>query len=321
MAVIRAIEGVCEVWWRSGPDAREEAPPDLFIDLPHGATELAHLHAIKRGLRDYPGDEYDLFFLANTDQGSPEYALRLAELLTDPSAWSDPVVQHRAARTKIVLLRSLLPRTIVDVNRVWATQAEAKAAGLTPGVPEFVHEDELEVLHQAFLRYHEQAAIGYASTSGAGGFALNLHTYGPISVSPVEGESIVTTLKRAYTPEHYGDYPVRPVVQLITTPPGGSLLSNGPLCDALVETYALRGIEVARDYPFNLHPATAGYTYAAKYPQRTLTMEISRAALAEVFNPFIEMTICPTKVDHMARPIAEAMTRLWTMALPDQRLT
>ncbi len=315
MQTMKAIEGVCELWWRSGPEADQQAPPDLFIDLPHGATELAHLQAVKAGLRDYPGDEYDLFFLANTDQGSPEYALRLADLLTDPSAWSDPAHQRRAATTKIVLLRSLLPRTIVDVNRVWATQAEAKAAGLTPGVPEFVREEELEVLHQAFLRYHEQAAIGYASTSGAGGFALNLHTYGPISVAPIEGESIVTTLKRAYTPEHYGDYPVRPVVQLITTPPGGSLLSNGPLCDALVETYAQRGIEVARDYPFNLHPATAGYTYAAKYPQRTLTMEISRAALAEVFNPFIEMAISPTKVDHMTRPIAEAIMGLGIKSL------
>lgn len=305
--MLQSIPYVCDVSLFSGPTAPPGAPPDIFIELPHGATRLAHLQQTKTMASQYPGDEHDLFFLANTDQGSPEYATELAKQLTSPEAWQDQTKAKRASSLRILMVRSLLPRAILDVNRVWHSEEDAVAAGLTRGVPDFItNENDLARLREAFDRYHEVVSTGYAVICGIGGFALQLHTYAPRSVNPVEGEYIVDTLRKAYDPQRECPWPKRPEVQLITTPPGGSFLSNAVFCDALENAYETAGVEIKRNDPFNLHPATMAHTYANQYKGQTLTMEISRSLLAETFNPFIEMTIDPQKAESLARPIAEA---------------
>ena len=70
------------------------------------------------------------------------------------------------------------------------------------------------------------------------------------------------------------------------------------------QRYADIGIESHENDPFYLIPATAGWSYATKWPQRILTMELSREELAEPFNPFVEMHISPAKVERMTRPLA-----------------
>ncbi|MDJ0838408.1 MAG: hypothetical protein QNK37_17960 [Acidobacteriota bacterium] len=293
---LQSIDHVCEVSLISGCNAPAATPPDVFIELPHGATEMHHLQAAKRLTRQYPGDRHDLFFTANTDQGSPEYALRLAEMLTE----TDPSM-------KVLILRCLLPRTIVDVNRIWAKDEEAGAAGLTRGVPDYItHPDDLAKIIAIYERYQDQARKGYDVVCGNGGFAFNLHTYAPISVKPNPDEYIVDTLIKAYQPDMVDTWPKRPVVELITAPPGGASLTDDALCAGIVEAYAAIGIEALENDPFPLHPATMAYEHAVRYPGQTLTLELSRASLAEVFDPFIIMTICPEKVETMTRPPAAA---------------
>lgn len=311
---LMSVDHICDVSLFEGPKADPDSPPNVFIELPHGATRLQHLQDTKSMVREYPGDDYDLFFLANTDQGSTEYAHYLASLLTSPDMWVDasfPLeLAEPTSRLKVLVVRSLLPRTIIDVNRVWSDGVAAKEAGLTRGVPDFVtNEEDIKGLRQVFDRYHAVASKGYEVTMAGGGFAFNLHTYAPISVQEVDGENIVDTLRRAYTPEAYPTYPFRPVVQLITTPPGGEMLSNPMLRDHLINAYAQRGIDAICDKPFNLHPTTMACEYAKQYPGQTLTMEISRSHLVKVFSPFMEMEISPSKVAAMTRPIAEAFLR------------
>ena len=293
---MQAIPNICDVIWINGKDADAADPPDVFIELPHGATEMAHLQEAKGLTREYPGDRHDFFFTANTDQGSPEYALVLARKLV-----------AAAPTMKVLLLRCLLPRTIVDVNRIWAKDEEAGAAGLTRGVPDYItNVQDLAGILAIYDRYQEQARAGYELACGNGGFAFNLHTYAPISIKPDPGEYIVDTLERAYHPDMVNTWPKRPVVELITAPTDGPVLADPALCQLVLQAYAGIGIEAMENHPFPLHPATTAYTHAARYPGQTLTLELSRASLTEVFNPFTIMPICPQKVAAMTQPLADA---------------
>jgi len=288
----------------AGRDADREAVPDVFIELPHGATETAHLEAAKVLTRNYPSARYDLFFRANTDQGSPEYGRRLAELLTDPGL--DPL----GARRKVLILRSTMPRTILDVNRLWARSEDAVAAGLTRGLAAFVTEPEEVARFEAIWHtYDAQARRGYALVCGNGGFAFNLHTYAPITVAPVVGEPIVDTLQRAYAPENVDGYPKRPIVQLITADRDGPRLAPTGLIERLVSAYAAIGVSAVENEPFVLHPSTSAWAHAARHPNQTITIEISRAELARTFDPFTIMDIDAGSVERMTVPIARAFSQ------------
>ena len=317
MERIESVPDICEVSIFSGPEADPTAVPDVFCELPHGATELAHLDRAREMISNFP-ERYVKFFLANTDQGSPEYATRFVQMLTDPDDAGDvlsvlePGRRERAAdlvrKMKIMVLRSLLPRTIVDVNRAWTIPGETlKSANLTGTVGKFItDENDLERLRGIYDRYQENAARGYERVCSAGGFAFNLHTYAPISVSIIEGEDVVDTLERAYLTDHYHTYPVRPVVQLITAPPDEARLADPVLVDLIQKHYDKIGVNAQENDPFPLHPATTAYTHSVWYPGRVLTMEISRSALVDRFEPFKQMEIDMARAEKMARPIAAA---------------
>ena len=316
MQAITSLPDICEVYQFAGPRAGEQ--PTVFIELPHGATTLAHLDRAKARTRIYD-PRYDSFFLANTDQGSPEYAHRLARWMTDPEAAAtlagadDQLAQayrRLAEHTRVLVVRALLPRTIVDVNRVWEMNEEQrKQARLTGVHAPFIPEEDLPGIRQAHRHYNLTAARAYDLVCGSGGHAFNLHTYAPISVNIVEGEHIVDTLQRAYLPENVGSFPRRPAVELITAPPEAPSLAPAELVTLLKRSYAEIGIEAVENDPFPLHPLTSCHDHAQRHPGKILIMEISRDLLAEPFDPFIEMFIDPARVERMTRPIAAAWYR------------
>lgn len=306
----QGFEHIFELNLYAGREACESQNPQVFIELPHGATSMAELEYAKRFTRDYPGDRHDLFFMANTDQGSPEYGNYLAQLLTQQKYWQKGELSQKAMNTishlRVAVMRCQIPRTILDVNRLWKRDAAAIESGLTPGTGPYIkNKDDLSALHDIYDFYQAEAADWYQKVCGQGGFGFNLHTYAPISVQPKDGEYVVDALWRAYRGGDYDLYPVRPEVELITAPEPGRFLSDRQLCDALLKQYQEMGLTVAENEPYPLHESTTAYEHAAKYPGRTLTIEISRKLLAKTFDPFTIMDMDHDQVDRLTRPIAK----------------
>ena len=127
MPTVTTLAGVCEVH-RYGRDA---PAPSLLIELPHGATERAHYDAVAARLASPLPARLEQFFHVNTDFGVPELAARVAELLTTGT---------RKDRTMgIVVVRALVPRTFIDLNREIAEGAAAGTQpGMTPGLPPYI---------------------------------------------------------------------------------------------------------------------------------------------------------------------------------------
>ncbi|MEI6129601.1 MAG: hypothetical protein WCR59_06000 [Planctomycetota bacterium] len=77
------------------------APPQLLIEVPHGATRTEHFTTLAGWLHgDYPADLID-FFHVNTDVGAPElgphrrtFRRRIAKLQRGSSALPDPAHVH-----------------------------------------------------------------------------------------------------------------------------------------------------------------------------------------------------------------------------------
>src|SRR5689334_21445783 len=100
----RSIPGICELALLGAGE------PELLLEVPHGATRAEHYDALRGALAgDYPEDLRDFFFV-NTDVGAPELALRTALAF----------VAARPGST-VAVLRSLIPRTFVDCNRILET--------------------------------------------------------------------------------------------------------------------------------------------------------------------------------------------------------
>ena len=302
----------------SGVDARDDAPADVLCEVPHGATEAAHLDSARDLVGDYP-DRYDDLFWVNTDQGAPEYAQRFAEVITD-AAWVEanaaPLLDsvslsracERASKRKVRLIRALVPRTFVDFNRCWNIPGDTfAAANLTGVVGSFVTAPEdIERLQGLHAHYQSRVQAAYLDVCGRGGAAFNLHTYAPISVSIVAGEDLVTTVRRAYEPEHYPSQPRRPTAQLITALPGQPPMADASMIALLKARFEAAEIELAENHPFTLHTATTAFAQIQAYPKQVTLIELSRAALAESFVPFVPLQISSAKVEQHTAPLALA---------------
>jgi hypothetical protein len=317
MEPFESIPDVLEIWDVAGPEAARDKIPDVLIELPHGATKAMHLDRAKAHARHYPGDRFDKFFFANTDQGSSEYGLHLAECLCNP-AWFQQqqkhfsaafvkMLQERAAGMRVLIVRALLPRTLVDVNRVWELGMDFQSANLTGVVGAYIkEEDEINFFHDRYSQYQATVDRAHALICKNGGTVFNLHTYAPISVGVPKDADIVDVLEAAYQPENYPKFPKRPEVQLISATPTGEMLAPEPLCSELMTHFTEAGFQIKQNDPFNLHPAAACSRRAAQYPGQVVVIEVSRKLLASPFNPFIEMHIDPVKVDRVVKPIALA---------------
>ncbi|MEQ9649430.1 MAG: hypothetical protein RLO52_28285 [Sandaracinaceae bacterium] len=114
------LDGVARVAHLRGADADPAAPPDLLVEVPHGADRREHYDALHARMVGALPEDLHEFFHANTDMGAWDVGRRVAEriLAEDPS---------RSA----LLVRCLIPRTFVDTNRLVDAADELGAGGLT----------------------------------------------------------------------------------------------------------------------------------------------------------------------------------------------
>jgi hypothetical protein len=295
---IISLPGVCDVKLVPRDGKTPRCPPDLLIEVPHGATKKRHFEAVRHRLvSPLPKDLRDFFFV-NTDVGSFECATFVARMIASAAEGEGTVL----------ILRCLVPRTFIDCNRVAGPEGRGAMPEITPAVPEYITDDKdrtlLEELHRS---YQNVARRAYEWVCGAGGRALQLHTYAPraIRIEHIDGD-IVKALHRAYDPGIYQSWKQRPDVDLISEARDGTPLASPSLVASIKSQYAGIGIEVEENASYRLHPSTMGYRHATAYPGRALCIEISRALLADPFSPFEEMRIGPEKVERMSGPIGAA---------------
>ena len=267
-----------------------DGPPDLVVEVPHGADRRAHFDALRARLAgELPADLHEFFFV-NTDVGAWQVGRRVAEML---------------GRSAIVI-RSLIPRTFIDCNRIEA--ATLGGGGLTASVPAYVRDAGdralLLDLHRRYVAIVEAALEALAPD----GFLLMPHTYGPrtLGIDQVD-EHIVTALREAHAPERYAAWPVRPEVDLITRTADGTLHAAAPVAEAVTAAYRVLGLEVAENRTYHMHPITLGMKWAERLPGRTLCLEIRRDLLVRDWAWNRENTVDPEAVERFAAPLARAI--------------
>lgn len=298
---VASVPGVCEARLLRGARAPAGAPPDLLVEVPHGATRQAHLDALRAALHGPFPEDLDAFFHVNTDAGAPELALEVARRL----------VEEEPARA-VLVLRSEIPRTFIDCNRALeASAAELREGKVTPGLPPYVRDERdrrlLRERHEAWVAAAEAA---YAWTCGAGGLALMAHTYAPRTVDVTVDDDVVRSLRRAYAPAVEPTWPLRPEVDLIARDPAGRVVAE-PLVRAVAAAFEVDGFEVAVSATYPLHPSTLGHRFATRFEPRVLCVEVRRDLLVEAFVPLAPLEAAPAKVALAAAPLARAVRAAW----------
>jgi hypothetical protein len=304
MSLPRSVEAVCDVTLVAGSRAHPDAPPDLLVEVPHGATRAAHFREVEAALGGDLPEDLEAFFFVNTDVGAPEMAMRLA--------WR--VVEAEPERS-VLVVRCRIPRTFVDCNRVIlpdARGAPSAAGGVTPGLMPWVREEaDRTLLLRRHAAYVDLVGEAFDLVCGAGGTGLMLHTYAPRTVEVAVDEEIVARLRAAYAPDQVGRWPLRPEVDFITTTPEGEVLAAEGLVATMQTACAEAGLDsgVATTYP--LHPSTMAHDHARRHPGRTLCLEVRRDLLVERFTPFEEMGPEPGRVDRLARVLERGLRTWW----------
>ncbi len=288
--------GVAHVERLDGAAADPQAPPALLVEVPHGADRRAHFDALRARLVGDLPDDLLAFFCVNTDVG----AWQLGRAVAARFVAARP-------RASALLVRCLIPRTFIDCNRVIeAPRVPLSEGGMTPGLPPYVrHPRDRALLLALHERYVALAGRAFEAVCGAGGLALIPHTYAPRSVQIGEiGDDIGAQLRRAWAPEQAGQWPLRAQVDLLTRTGEGTLLAPEGALEALVPAYAALGLQAVEGHTYFLHPATQGYAFAARYPGRTLSLEVRRDLLVEAWEPFEEMRVDEAAAARVAGPLA-----------------
>jgi hypothetical protein len=291
--MFESIAGVADVAVTPGAGGE----PEFLIEIPHGATRAAHFTALRDRLRGPFAEDLREFFFVNTDVGAPEVGARLAERLA-------------GAGRRVVVIRCLLPRTFVDCNRVIAEpKARASAAGeMTPGLASYVTDaGDLKLLYERYAAYRALVTRAYEAVCGAGGFALMLHSYAPRSIDVPVDDRIVERLREAYRAEVYSRWPLRAEVDLITRDADGRRLAGDGVVEAMRAACARAGLGCVEGEAYALHPVTLGYAFAARWPGRTLCVEMRRDLLVQEFTPFAEMDVDLDKADRFAAALADGL--------------
>lgn len=296
---MKSIEGVADVVEVRGAQAGD-APPTLLVEVPHGATTRADFDRLKARLKGpFPDDLVDFYFV-NTDVGAPETAIALAERF----------VADRPTTTAVVV-RCRIPRTFVDCNRVIdpaAATGTSTAGGMTPGIVEYVKErGDVQALLAVHGAYTALVRDAFERVVGAGGFGVMLHSYAPRSVDVTVDKDIVARLKAAYAPGVVESWPLRPEVDLIARAPDGALLADAAVIDAVTKAFGAGGVVVGSGDTYPLHPSTAAYAYASRWPTRTLCLELRRDLLVVKFDPFVEMKVDAARAARMGGLLADGL--------------
>jgi len=338
---LQSLADVCDLEVIAAPDlsansaalAGGNARPDLLIEVPHGASDRRHYEATRRRLEaDYPADLVE-FFLVNTDVGAFECARSIARIVTDPEGHPELAIhlsavggEMRRRFDRVLIVRGLVARTFVDLNRVIDARPagavvarEGDRGAMTPGLAPYVSSardrEKLLELHESYQKLASRAydfVLGGAGAGAENACGLILHTYAPRSVSIDRvDDGIVAALREAYEPDAYAQLPRRPDVDLITEASGAEcdavLLAPVELVQAVKLNFERIGIEARENATYRLDESTMGYVHSARYPGRLLCLEVNRELLVEEFTPFEEMSISVAKARRMAAPIAAAL--------------
>jgi hypothetical protein len=292
---LSSIDGVCDL---SVHAPKGTSRGWLLVEIPHGATRKADYERVESKLKSALPKELIHFFFVNTDIGAPEGAQYLARTLP-----SDGI--------GVVVARCLMPRTFIDTNRVIAKTTKGVVEnGLTPGLPGYIDDArDAEWLTAQHAAYHELVGRAYAHVCGQrGGYALQLHSFAPKSVSIEKTDAgIIEALHAAYVPETYAKWPERPAVDLIAATQDGSFRCSPKLVADTKAAYAEIGVKAEENATYHLHPSTMGLVYAQQYPEKVLCVELNRGLVADPFTPFGESPISPSKVERMTAPIAKVL--------------
>ena len=298
----RSIPRVCDVVVLRGKKSPASAPPDVLLEVPHGATATSDFTSLRAELTGAYPDRLEDFFHVNTDVGAPEVAARAAELLLG----LDP---RRAA----VVVTSRIPRTFVDCNRMIDANAAARPSAtgdVTPGLmPWMTHGPDRELVLDRYARYRQLVSEWTEQVLDRGGVAIQVHSYAPRDVDVPVDLQIVATLHAAYRPDALSRWPLRPEVDLIVVAPDGRRLAAPRLAQELRAGYVAAGIGVAEGLAYRLHPQTVAGHVAARYPGRTLCYEMRRDLLVDEFIPFQPMRVAPEKIERHAAILAGAIDR------------
>jgi hypothetical protein len=296
----RSLAGIAEVDYVCGAAADPTAVPDLLLEVAHGATAARHFTDLRARLSgDIPAELIEFFFV-NTDVGAPELAMAIASA----------VVAAAPARSALVI-RSLLPRTLIDCNR--RLDAAARPGGsapgeVTPGLPIWIRDPaDQDLLLQLHADYAALVRAAVAAVCGGGGHALFVHSYAPCSIDVPVDERVVEHLRAAYRPDRLAAFSLRAEVDLITADPAGRELASPALVALVEHELAAAGRQVTRNGTYALHPATLAHEFAAAQPGRCLCFEVRRDLLVPEFVPFVELAVDPAKVREIAGPFARAL--------------
>lgn len=287
---IRSIPGVVEVE-RFGASS---APARILIEIPHGATRRADFDRLRARLAGPFPEGLEKFFHVNTDVGAPECGIEVAKRLVGRGA-------------SVLLLRSLVPRTFVDCNRLIDVGDQER--GMTPGLPEYVRDPaDLTLLVELHAAYHRLTAAAYDEVCGAGGLALMLHSYAPKNVEIEQiDDDIVEALLRAYLPGNYERWGDRPAVEAISQDATGRELAPADVLTAMAEGFEAIEIALERNRSYRLHEATMGFVYSERFAGQVTCVELNRGLLADPFDPFVEMKIGRAAVESLAEPLAAGL--------------
>jgi hypothetical protein len=287
-----SVPGVADVEVIRG-DRAANAVPTLLLEVPHGADRTAHYGACRALVHGPLPDDLEAFFHVNTDVGAWDLAVAIARR----------VVALRPDRA-VLLVRSLLPRTLVDCNRAPGATDQLATGGMTPCVPSYVRDpadrDRLFALHR---RWVDVVRAAHRVVVDAGGVAVEPHTYAPRSVGiDAIDDRIAARLRDAWAePDRW---PLRPEVDFITRTPDGRRPGAAALTDALIAALREAGHEVVEGGTYALVDATLGYTWAHEFEGRTTCFEVRRDLLVARWDPFAEMTCDAAAVERFAEPIA-----------------
>jgi predicted N-formylglutamate amidohydrolase len=299
--VLTSVPGIVDVHAFRGSRAPASAPPDLVIEIPHGATATADFTTLAAQLTSPLPDRLVDFFHVNTDAGAPELAMAIAERF----------VADEPART-VVVLRCRIPRTFIDCNRrIDAAPEDFKAGKVTPGLmPWITTDDDRALLRGRYERYVGAVREVFAQVPPSGALLL-LHTYAPRTVDVEVDRDIVTNLRRAYQPEVEPTWPLRPEIDVISKALDGTDHAPAAVVAALRAELAAASITVADGATYPLHPSTLAWDHVMARPGRAVCIEVRRDLLADPFDPFAQMTIGPAKVARLVGAFSSALRRWW----------
>ncbi|PRQ04602.1 hypothetical protein [Enhygromyxa salina] len=301
VALPGSVADVVDVELLRGPRTDPDAPPDLLVEVPHGADERGHYDRLRARLGgDLPADLHE-FFHVNTDVAA--WALGRATALA---------LIEAAPQRSVLLLRCLIPRTFVDCNRVADYRGGSLDAGaLTPGIPSYVRDpSDRALLLELHTAYVELARQAFAAVCGAGGLALLPHTYGPrsLGIDAVDDE-IVTNLRWACAPERHDTWPLRAEVDLLTRDGDGQLFAPVGIEEQLLAGFAQAGFTPTANDTYFLHPSTLGHAWSVAYPGQVLSLELRRDLLVEAWRPLEPMRPVPAACERVAGVLAPALER------------